>query len=308
VSDAALRTFDVKLSTGITIHVAEAGPADASPVILLHGFPESHRTWRAVAPLLSDRLRLVMPDMRGFGQSDRPTDVAAYATDTLIADIFALADALGLDRFSLVGHDWRGAIAWAAALRADSRITRLAIVNSPHPWIFQRSLIEHADQRAASQYITAFRDPAMEARIAAMGFDTFFNKSFAKHVDLARIPPEERAHSIAEWSRSGALTAMFNWYRASHIRVPAPGEDAPLPGWVERAAPKIHIPVRVIWGLDDQALLPVQLDGIGEVGDDVDVVPLKGVGHFAPWEAPRMVAAALGPFLEAARAATGSPS
>ena len=308
MSTPTLRTFDANLSTGITMRVAEAGPADAPPVILLHGFPESHRTWRAVAPLLSDRFRLIMPDLRGFGQSDRPTDVAAYATDTLIADIFALADACDLDRFALVGHDWGGAIAWAGALRGNPRVERLAIINSPHPWIFQKSLIEHADQRAASQYITAFRNPGMEAGIEAMGFDKFFDKSFAKHVDAARIPAEERALSITEWSRPGALTAMFNWYRASHLVVPTPGMTVPIPDWVLRAAPKIRVPVRVIWGLDDQALLPVQLDGIGEVGDDVDVVPLKGVGHFAPWEAPRQVAAALGPFLEDARPATGSPS
>ncbi|HEU4876349.1 MAG TPA: alpha/beta fold hydrolase, partial [Sphingomicrobium sp.] len=201
----------VALSTGITMAVAEMGPADALPVILLHGFPESHRTWSKLAPLLGDGFRLIMPDLRGFGQSDRPQDVEAYATDTLIADLFALADACGVDRFALVGHDWGGAIAWAAALRGDPRIERLAIINSPHPWIFQKSLIEDSAQRAASQYITAFRAPGMEAAVEAMGVDRFFDKSFGGHVDLATIDPADRAASIAEWSRPGALTAMFNW-------------------------------------------------------------------------------------------------
>ena len=294
-----MRTERLPLSSGITMNVATDGPDDAPPVILLHGFPESHRTWRSIAPLLSDALRLIMPDLRGFGDSDRPQDVADYATDTLIADIFALADALGVERFALVGHDWGGAIAWAAALRGDPRIERLAIVNSPHPWIFQKSLIEDEAQREASQYITAFRTPGMEAAIARMGYDTFFEKSFEKHVDLALIPPEERQHYIDDWSRPGAMTAMLNWYRASHLIVPPPGMTVPVPDWVLRLAPKIRIPVRVIWGLEDKALLPVQLEGIGEVGDDVDVFPLKGVGHFAPWEAPRQVAAALRPFLAA---------
>src|SRR6185503_4097266 len=137
-------------------------------------FPESHRTWRDLAPLLSDRLQLIMPDLRGFGDSDRPQDVADYATDTLIADIFALADALAVDRFALVGHDWGGAIAWAAAIKSDPRIQRLAIVNSPHPLIFQRSLVEDEAQRTASQYIRAFRDPDFEKFVASMGFETFF--------------------------------------------------------------------------------------------------------------------------------------
>jgi pimeloyl-ACP methyl ester carboxylesterase len=286
------------LSTGISMNVVVEGRDDAPPVILIHGFPESHRTWRGVAPLLRDRLRLVMPDLRGFGASDRPQEVESYATDTLIADIFALADALEIDRFALVGHDWGGAIAWAAAIRGNPRIERLAIINSPHPLIFQKSLIEDEAQRAASQYMRAFREPGMEAAIEAMGFERYFEKSFSKHVDLAIIPPEERARYIADWSRPGALTAMLNWYRASQIVVPPPGITAPIPDWVLRAFPKIKVPVRVIWGLEDKALLPVQLEGIGEIGDDVEVFPLKGVGHFAPWEASDQVAEALLAFLD----------
>ncbi len=293
------------LSSGITMNVALAGAEDAPPVIMMHGFPESHRTWAKVAPLLGGRLRLIMPDLRGFGDSDRPQDVAAYSTDMLVADVFALADALGVGNFALVGHDWGGAVAWAAALREAGgaigpRIERLAIINSPHPAIFQRSIIADHAQRAASQYISAFRDPGMEAQVARMGTDHFFDKSFRGHVDPATIDPAERAKSISGWSRTGALTAMFNWYRASQIIVPAMGEDTPLPAWVIRGFPRLTIPVRIVWGLDDKALLPVQLDGIGEVGDDVEVVPLAGVGHFAPWQAPDRVAAALAPFLEPA--------
>jgi pimeloyl-ACP methyl ester carboxylesterase len=287
----------VALSTGIKMNVAIAGPKGAPPVILMHGFPESHRTWREIAARLDRSLRLVMPDLRGFGETDRPQDVEAYATDTLIADVFALADALDIERFALVGHDWGGAIAWAAALRGNPRITRLAIVNSPHPLIFQKSLIEDEAQRAASQYMRAFRNLGMEAGIEAMGFDAFFDKSFAKHVDMARITPDERRIYIDQWSRPGALTAMLNWYRSSQVTVPGVGEGAVIPDWVARGLPILKIPVRVIWGLDDKALLPIQLQGIGEVGDDVEVFPLKGVGHFAPWEAPDEVAAALGPFL-----------
>ena len=286
----------LSLSTGITMNVALAGPPQAPPVILVHGFPESHRTWRALVPLLEGDLRLIMPDLRGFGATDKPQDVSAYATEILIADLFALADALGIDRFALVGHDWGGAIAWAAAISGNPRIERLAIVNSPHPAIFQRSLIDHSEQRAASQYMNAFRTPTMEAGIARMGLDTFFDKSFSKHVDLTAIPAEDRQNYLDDWGQPGALTAMLNWYRASRIVVPVVGEEAALPDWVAHV-PKIRVPVRVIWGLDDRALLPVLLENIGEVGDDVELFPLPHVGHFAPWQAPDAVAAALLPFL-----------
>jgi len=287
----------IALPTGVTLNVQLGGARGAEAIVFLHGFPESHRTWRAVAPLLADHVRLVMPDLRGFGESDRPQDVAHYGTDVLIADIFALAEALGIDRFALVGHDWGGAIAWAAALRGSPRISRLAIVNSPHPLIFQKSLIEDDAQRSASQYIRAFRQPGMEAAIAAMGFETFFDKTFAKHADTSLISPEERQTYIDQWSRPGSLTAMLNWYRASKVVVPPPGITVDIPDWVLRTFPKIKIPVRVIWGLEDKALLPVQLEGVGEVGDDVEIYPLPGVGHFAPWEAPTKVADALRPFL-----------
>jgi pimeloyl-ACP methyl ester carboxylesterase len=130
-----------------------------------------------------------------------------------------------------------------------------------------------------------------------MGFSAFFEKSFSKHVDMTRISPEERQIYIDQWSRPGALTAMLNWYRSSQVVVPAVGEHVAMPAWVERGVHRLRIPVRVIWGLDDKALLPIQLEGIGEAGDDVQVFPLKGVGHFAPWEAPDEVAGALAPFL-----------
>lgn len=278
------------------MHVVQAGPADAPPVMLLHGFPESHRTWRGVAPLLEERFRLIMPDLRGFGDSDRPLDVAAYATEILIGDIFALADALGIDRFALVGHDWGGAISWPAALARPDRVTRLAVVNAPHPWIFQKTLIDDPAQRAASQYINAFRDPAVQAMIEAQGFDWFFDKSFAPHVAPGEITAAERVRYLADWSRPGALEAMLNWYRSSRVVVPALGADADYPEWMG-AFPRLALPTQVIWGMRDRALLPVQLDGLDEWVENLTIVRVPHGGHFVPWENPAAVGAALADFL-----------
>ena len=100
------------------------------------------------------------------------------------------------------------------------------------------------------------------------------------------------------------MTAMLNWYRASQIVVPAPGEEAAMPGWIGRGLPKIEIPVLVIWGMKDRALLPIQLDGLDEHCADLTIVRLPDAGHFAPWEAPRAVADALAPFLAGEEAAT----
>lgn len=287
----------IPLSTGVTLNVALAGDRAKPPVLLLHGFPESHRTWREVAPRLRARFFLVMPDLRGFAGSDLPQEVEAYRTDTLIDDVFALADALGLERFALVGHDWGGAIAWGAALRGDPRLTRLGIVNAPHPVVFQKSLIESAEQRAASQYITAFRAPGFEKLVEAKGFDWFFDTTFSSHVDVSKIGESEKRQYIADWSQPGAFNAMLNWYRASRLVVPPPALTVPLPDWLLRAFPTVKVPTMVVWGTEDKALLPLQLDGIDKLVRALTIIRLSGVGHFAPWEAGDQVAAALEPFL-----------
>jgi len=287
----------VGLSTGVTLNVGFAGSEDAPAVILLHGFPESHRTWREVAPRLEDKFRLIMPDQRGFAGSDMPQDVSEYSADKLIGDIFALADTLGLESFALVGHDWGGAIAWPAALRNDPRLTKVAIVNAPHPLIFQKSLIEDADQRAASQYITWFRTPGADKAIEAMGLDVFFDKTMGSHVDLTKLPEAERQQYLADWSQPGALVAMLNWYRGSKLVVPPPGVTVPVSDWVLGAFPSIQVPTLVIWGMNDTALLPIQLDGLDRLVEDLTVVRLPGVSHFAPWEAGEQVADALRDFL-----------
>lgn len=298
----------IPLKTGVTLNVALAGDRANPPVILLHGFPESHRTWRGIAPRLEDEFFLVMPDQRGFGGSDRPQEVDAYKGDVLIDDLFALAEALSLDRFALVGHDWGGGIAWGAALRGDPRLSRLAIVNAPHPVIFQKSLIESAEQRAASQYISTFRTPGFEQVVKAQGFGWFFDKTFGGEVDLAAILEAERQQYIAEWSQPGAFTAMLNWYRAASLIIPPPGLTMPIPDWLLKAVRKVDIPTLVIWGMLDSALLPLQLDGLDTLVEELTVVRIPDAGHFVPWEAPEEVAAALQPFLAADAKASAAAS
>lgn len=161
----------VTLATGVSLDVVDIGPRQGEPLIFLHGFPESHRTWRHQLAHLSDRYRCIAPDQRGYCRSDKPEGVENYSADKLTTDIFALATALGIDRFTIVGHDWGGAIAWSVALNGmgaqgfGGRVERAIIANAPHPFVFQRKLIEDADQRAASQYMRAFRDPVNHALI-----------------------------------------------------------------------------------------------------------------------------------------------
>jgi pimeloyl-ACP methyl ester carboxylesterase len=296
-----LRTERIELATGIALSVRLGGPEQAEPIIFLHGFPESHRTWRHQLADLSQDYFVVAPDQRGFGASDKPEGVESYETDRIVADLIALADALGIDRFTLVGHDWGGAAAWLAALHHPRRVRRLVIVNAPHPLLFQKSLIEDEAQRAASQYIRAFRNPMMEAGIRAMGLETFFEKSFGPHVDLANIPGEERRAYLSDWSQPGTLTAMLNWYRASRIEVPEIGDDAELPAWTLAPFPRLVMPTLVIWGMKDKALPPVQLAGLHDLVYDLRIAMDPEAGHFIPWEDPAFVTQAVRDFLEDTR-------
>lgn len=294
---AELELTRIGLPTGVTLRVQLGGPEAGEPIVMLHGFPESHRTWRSVAPDLVRDFRVVAPDQRGFAGSDKPEGVEAYRTERIVEDLTALADALGLGRFTLVGHDWGGAVAWAAALKHPDRIARLAIVNAPHPLVFQKSLIDDEAQRAASQYIRAFRNPLMEKGIEAMGLETFFDKTFGSHADLSQMPAAERQAYLDEWRQEGALTAMLNWYRATDIVVPEPGEKASAPLWTHLPFPKVKVPTLVIWAMKDVALLPVQLEGLNDLVDDLRLVTVADAGHFVPWERPRPVIAAIRDFI-----------
>ncbi|MDP1027421.1 alpha/beta hydrolase [Sphingomonas sp. KR1UV-12] len=281
----------IALSTGVELDVQLAGAEDAPAVILLHGFPESHRTWRHIVPDLARDHRVVVPDQRGYASSSKPTAVADYTPDRIVGDLIALADALGIGRFTLVGHDWGGAVAWMAALTRPDRIERLVIVNAPHPLIFQRSLFDDADQRAASQYITRFRDTGLDQGLVGAGLERFFGSSFAHHVTKA-IAGEDKAAYLDEWSQPGAMTAMLNWYRASSIVVPAPGEDPPRPAFLDAPFPPVMQRTLVVWGTGDKALLPVQLEGLDALVPDLTVTKVDA-GHFVPWENPQAVIAAM---------------
>ncbi len=293
-----IQTTRLSLSTGVTLKVALGGPEDAEPIIFLHGFPESHRTWRHQLNSLVREFRLIAPDQRGFGGSDKPEELEQYETGRIVEDVFALADTLGIRRFTLVGHDWGGAAAWASSLKNGERIKRLVIINAPHPLIFQRSVIDDEAQRAASQYIRLFRTPGFEKAIETMGYRTFFEKTFASHVDIRLVSEAERDAYIHDWSQPGAMRSMLNWYRAAAIEVPEMGEKAHKPLWAQNPFfPEPQMPVLVIWGMKDKALLPIQLDGLQNHVPDLRWVLEQDAGHFIPWEKPEVVTAAIRDFM-----------
>ena len=281
----------IALPTGVDLDVQVAGSRDNPAVILLHGFPESHRTWRHVVPDLAQDHFVLAPDQRGYARSTKPQGVEQYSPDRIVGDLLALADRFDIDRFTLVGHDWGGAVAWMAALQHPNRIERLVIVNAPHPFVFQRSLFDDRGQRQASQYIRRFRDTSLDQGLVGAGLEKFFSSTFAQVLTRA-VAGEDKAAYLDEWGQPGAMTAMLNWYRASAIVVPPMDEEPARPAFLDASFPPVPQDTLVIWGMADKALLPVQLRELDRYVPRLTIERIDGAGHFVPWEdAPAVIAA-----------------
>lgn len=293
----------VRLASGIELDCVDEGPpnddGDAPALIFLHGFPESHRTWRHQIAHLKDRYRCIAPDQRGYRGSSKPPAVSDYTPDKLIGDVFQLADALGVERFTVLGHDWGGAIAWGTAIagQAMGRVTRAVIANAPHPAIFQKLLYTNEHQRISSQYMRGFRDPKNDAVVNEHGLIGILLQEI-RWDSGDKMEPDERAELLKDWQDRDAAFAMLNWYRASPIDIPPLDAPYALPeGWTSPPLPNLTIPTLVLWGMDDLALPPENLEGLDAVVDDMTVVEVPGSGHFVTWEAPGAVNAALDEFL-----------
>ena len=294
-------SFDLKrvqLPNGISLNIVDEGPVDAPVLIFLHGFPESHRTWRHQIAHFKDRYRCIAPDQRGYRGSSKPQNVDAYTPDKLIGDIFLLADALAIGQFTIVGHDWGGALAWGVALGGQhSRVNKAIIANAPHPAIFQQLLYTHPVQREASQYIRGFRDPANDAMVKEHGLTALLLKE-VKWDRPSAMEPEEREALLLDWQNRDAAFGMLNYYRASPIDVPLMDAPFEIPaGYTPPQLPKLTIPTLVIWALDDLALPPENLEGLEDIIDPLTIVRVPDCGHFVPWEAPAAVNAAMEAFL-----------
>ncbi|NCP17624.1 MAG: alpha/beta hydrolase [Erythrobacter sp.] len=289
----------VRLANGIELDVVDQGPRDAPVLIFLHGFPESHRTWRHQIAHFSDRYRCIAPDQRGYRGSSKPSEVSEYTPDKLIGDIFLLAAELEIDRFTVVGHDWGGAIAWGVALagQGTGRVTRCIIANAPHPAIFQRLLFLDPHQREASQYMRGFRNTDNDQLVRDHGLLGILMQE-VKWDRSSGMDDEERGKLMEEWQDRAAAFGMLNWYRASPVIVPPMDAPFELPtDYTPPQLPKLTIPTLVVWAMDDLALPAGNLVGMEDIIDDLTIEKVTGCGHFVPWEAPHKVNDAMDAFL-----------
>jgi pimeloyl-ACP methyl ester carboxylesterase len=276
----------------VTLNVAEAGPADGRPVLLLHGFPDSWRLWRhQIASLAAAGYRVVAPDLRGFGASDRPGEVGAYAMRELVGDVAGLLDALGIRKAAVAGHDWGAALAWAVARFLPERVERLAVVSVGH------GLTAYAAgmlQRRLSWYMLWFQLPGAAERVLPANDWAVFRDWAWAGAERGSDPDMER--QIADLARPGALEAGLNWYRAN---LP-PERYVPYgpPGPEHVAASSVACPVMGVWSSGDFALSEAQMTGSAAfVTGPWRYERIEGVSHWVPVHAPERLSELLLDFL-----------
>lgn len=276
-------------ANGLDFEVFELGTGDRL-ALCLHGFPEHALSWRHQMPVLAGLgYRVWAVNQRGYGGSSRPPRVADYDIGHLMRDVAALIEASGARETVLIAHDWGAIVAWCFAARAIRPITRLVIMNVPHPERY-RARLWHPSQLRKSWYVLYFQIPGLAEWIGARDGARAAGEVFVRAGgDPARFPPEIRAAYRREAARPGALTAMINWYRAA------------FRGGLKRqyalGFPMIEAPTLLIWGEADIALDKETTYGTERHVRDLTIRYLPGVSHWVQQDAPEAVNALLTEFL-----------
>jgi pimeloyl-ACP methyl ester carboxylesterase len=273
----------------VRLHYVEAG--EGPLVVLLHGFPEFWYGWRLQIPALAAAgLRVVAPDMRGYNLSGKPSGVGAYAMPCLTGDVAQLIAERGETRASLVGHDWGGAVAWATAITRPEVVTRLAVLNLPHP----RRLLEGLrtrEQLRRSWYMFAFQLPWLPERMAAGNRWKWLRAGFEHDARPGAYTLSDIERYCEAWARPGTLSAQINYYRAA-FRHPPRG--------LRGSGARVAAPTLVIWGERDRYLGAELADPHPEdVPSLTQVVRLPDASHWVAADEPERVNQLLVEFLQA---------
>jgi pimeloyl-ACP methyl ester carboxylesterase len=267
-----------KIDVGdVELFVVSAGPPNGPPVVLLHGFPEFWYAWKdAIAPLNRAGFRVIIPDQRGYGDSDKPRDVESYDVDRLGDDIAGLITALGYESALVVAQDWGGAVAWNLAIRHPERVLKLAVIDTSHPDARLRS---GAKQDSISWYRTFFQTPFLPEESSRWGNWFALSKMLRATAKPGAFPDEKLDLYRSAWDRDGAFGTMVNWYRAAFRG------DRPTTG--QR---RVSLPVLLILAGND-AFIPADLTRASlDLCDDAKLVELGSGTHWVMQEEPERIA------------------
>ena len=283
---------------GIRLHYVSVGQGRL--IMFVHGFPEFWYEWEKQLIEFGKDYQAVAPDMRGFNLSSKPADIEKYHVNDLIEDLRALAEHLGFEKFIIVAHDWGGAVAWAAAMRHPELLEKLIIINSPHPAVFARELLNNPDQQKASQYMLMLRSAGAERVLSENNFAALMDVlvQFGSKWEMSE---ERRSKYIEAWSQPGALTGSLNYYRASPLYPPTSKNDEDQINNILNLPSEmfaVKVPTLVIWGEQDRALLSGNLDGLAEYIEDLTVKRIPDGTHWVIHEQPELVNSLIREFIK----------
>lgn len=266
-------------TNGLQLHVVTAGPADGRPLVLLHGFPEFWYGWhRQIGPFARAGYRVIVPDLRGYNLSDKPSGSRHYTADVVQGDILGLLDHFGIARVDLVGHDWGGLLAWWLASYHPDRLRRLAVLNTPHPQAFRQYFMRHPTQQLRTSYLMLFQVPLAPELLLKTGDYFWLRQGMLRTSRPGTFSDEDMARYRTAWSQPGALEGMLGWYRALRR---APAAATPTD--------PVTVPTLLIWGERDFALsrdlAPLSIERC----TDGRLERLADAGHWLQHEVPNGV-------------------
>ncbi|HWP11554.1 MAG TPA: alpha/beta hydrolase [Ramlibacter sp.] len=294
-----IERFQQTLPHGITLSCRAAGERGRPALVFLHGFPEAAFVWDELlehfARTENGGYRCVAPNLRGYEKSSQPTEVKAYRAKFLVQDIAALIQAEGGGPLEcLVAHDWGGAVAWNLANQLPQLTRKLAIINSPHPGTFLRELQSSAHQQAASAYMNFLIRPDAEVLLREDDYRRLWG-FFTSWGGAPWLTSALKQQYREVWDAS--LTGGLNYYRASPLRPPRPGDPAAAAITLPREMLTVGLPTLVLWAMEDAALPPGLVDGLEEYVTQLTLEKVPGATHWIIHERAQFVAQRLGEFL-----------
>lgn len=268
---------------GCRFHVAEAGQGE--PVVLVHGWPQHWYMWRHQIPALAAHYRVIAIDQRGHGWSDAPA--GRYRKEELASDLLAVLDALGLARVRLVGHDWGGWVGFLACLREPARFSHFAALNIAHPFLRWSS----NPAGILSLWYQALLGTPLLGPAVVRHPRGFVPRAF--YASMRTRPPVAAdvavfAEVLRDPARARATSALYRSFLTRELWQVLAGRYR---------TQRLHVPTRVLFGVDDVVLSPRLLAGLSDYADEASIELIEQAGHFVAEEQPERVTASLLAFL-----------